>query len=118
MHSIEQSSQALNSILNDPALKETLSLTRETSRNASDLVSYLKQTAEDKDLQKRLDTSIYLLNDSLGKLSVVLENIDDITNDDDATLKGILDDTRDTAKNMKSITAKFNKRFTLFRLMF
>ncbi len=118
MHSIEQSSQALNSILNDPALKETLSLTRETSRNASDLVSYLKQTAENKDLQKRLDTSIYLLNDSLGKLSVVLENIDDITNDDDETLKGILNDTRDTAKNMKSITAKFNKRFTLFRLMF
>ncbi len=118
MHSIEQSSQALNSILNDPALKETLSLTRETSRNASDIVSYLKQTAENKDLQKRLDTSIYLLNDSLGKLSVVLENIDDITNDDDETLKGILDDTRDTAKNMKNITAKFNKRFTLFRLMF
>ena len=116
--SIDQSSRALSEILNDPALKETLAMTKETTVNANALMASLKKTAEDKDLQNRLDTSLTLLNDSLLKLSTVLGSVESLTNDDDQTLKGILEDTKATTENMKKITEKLNKHFTLFRLMF
>ena len=116
--SIDQSSKALSEILNDPDLKQTLSMTKDTATNANELVASLKKTADDKDLQTRLDTSLTLLNDSLTKLSAVLDNVESVTNDKDQTLKGILDDTKATTQNMRQLTTKLNKRFALFRMMF
>ena len=116
--SIEQSSKALSEILNDESIKETLALTKETSANAAELVATLKKTVDDQDLQNRLDTSLTLLNDSLSKLSVVLGSVENLTNDEDQTLKGIIQDTKDTTENLKEVSKKLNGRFALFRLMF
>lgn len=118
VHSIEQSTEALNSLVNDPAIKETLSMTRETSKNANELMAYLKATATDKELQVRLETSLNLLNTSLTKLSSVLDNVEEVTGDDDESLKALVKDARDTAKNLKSLSGKFSGRFTLFKLLF
>lgn len=116
--SIQQSSKALSEIMQDPSLKETLTLTKDTSKSAAELVNSLKKTAEDKELQNRLNTSLSLMNDSLAKLSVVLGNVENLTNDDQKTLKTILQDTRDTTDNLKTFSKKLNGRFLLFRLMF
>lgn len=116
--SIQQSAKALNDIVQDPALKETLALTRDTTRSASELVDSLRKTAEDKELQGRLHTSLNLLNESLAKLSVVLNDVEGLTGDDEQTLKTIVEDTRDTAENLKTFSKKLNGRFLLFRLMF
>lgn len=118
VHSIEASSKALSDILKDPALRETLSIAREASQNTNELVAALKDTAGDKELQARLERVIALTETSLNKLSVVMTRLDDVTGGDKENLKGILEDTRETAENMKVITGKFNKRFTLFRLLF
>lgn len=115
---IEKSSVALSELMEDANIQETLMLMKDTSQNASELVAYLKETAQDEDLQNRLDTSLTLLNTSLSKLTVVLDNIDEVTNDEEPSIKGIIEDTQETAKNMRKLSDKFGKRFTLFRLLF
>ncbi len=116
--SIQESTHALTQIIQDPAMKDTLDLVKDTSKDASELVALLKETAKDKELQTRLDHSLTMLNSSLDKLSVVLGNLDNITDDDDKTIKGIIDDTKATTTNLKTFSEKLNGRFTLFRLMF
>ncbi len=116
--SIEQSTRALNTLLNDPELKKTFELVHDTSRDASELVELLRRTAEDRELQERLDQSLTLLNQSLEKLSRVLDNVDELTADDDADINAILQETRQTTGNLREFSEKLNKRFLLFRLMF
>ena len=116
--SLRESSNSMRDLLNDPALKETIYLTRDTSKNASELMATLRQTAQDRDLQNRMERIVLQLDTSLNKLNDVLVNVDQLTDDKDQTMKGILEDTREAAKNMKELTGKFNGRFTLFKLLF
>jgi ABC-type transporter Mla subunit MlaD len=116
--SLRESSAALRDLLNDPALKETIYLTRDTSRNASELMTTLKQTAQDSNLHARLDQAMTQLNTSLDHLNSVLTNVYEATDGKDATLTGILEDTRATAKNLRQMSDKFNGHFTLFKLLF
>ena len=118
IRSLNESSASMKSLLNDPAIKETLTATRNTSKDAEELVKTLKNTAQDKQLQERMDRIVTQMNVSLDKLSTVLSNVDEVTNDKDQTLKGILQDTRESAKNMRELTNKFNGHFTLWKLMF
>jgi ABC-type transporter Mla subunit MlaD len=118
VNSIQQSTKALSEVVRDPSLRETLTLTRDTSKSAAELVQVLKKTAQDKELQTRLDSSLTLLNSSLGRLSSVLANVDGLTNDKDKTLHSILKETKDTTENLKSFSQKLNGHFLLFRLMF
>ncbi len=116
--SLRESSNAMRQLLNDPALKETIYATRDTSKNANELMTTLRNTAQDKDLQERMSRITVQLDSSLNKLDSVLTNVDELTDDKDATLKGILEDTRETAKNMKKLSGKFSGHFTLFKLLF
>ena len=121
--SLRGSTEALNGLLQDPALQETLTLTRDTSKDAAELVHLLRQTAEDRDLQQRLDRSLDLMNHSLDKLSVVLDDVHQLTASDDDTgadpsLQHILAETRETSENLKQFSKRLNGRFLLFRLMF
>lgn len=116
--SLRESSNAMRGLLSDPALRETIYMTRDTSKNAAELVAYLKQTATDRDLHNRMDRIVTQLNTSLDKLNGVLTDVSEITGDEDATLKGTLEDLRVTAKNMRQLSDRFNGRFALFRLLF
>lgn len=118
MASLRQSSNAMRDLLNDPALKETIYMTRDTSKNANELLTTLRQTAQDRDLQNRMEHIVTQLDTSLDKLNTVLTNVDTLTDDKDQTMKGILEDTRETAKNMRQLSNKFNGHFTLFKLLF
>jgi hypothetical protein len=116
--SLRESSNAMRELLNDPALKETIYMARDTSQNAAELISVLKQTAADRNLHERMDRIVTQLDTSLDKLNGVLGNVDALTDDKDATLKGTVEDIRATAKNLRQLSGKFNGRFTLFKLMF
>ncbi len=119
---LNQSTTALNEILQDPNLKETLALTKETSQNASELLGYLKTSAEDIQLRDRLDTSLTLMNVSLAKLTNVLTEVEKVTNDKDQNLQLILQDTREAMKNVRdlsnTVNTTLNKPFGLMRLLF
>ncbi|MDX2085698.1 MAG: MlaD family protein [Candidatus Melainabacteria bacterium] len=117
-HSLEQASSQLNALLQDPALQETIQMTRDTSANVAELTATLRKTAQDPALQQRLDTSLTLLNDSLTKLGTVLDSVETLASDDDQNLKNILKETRETSANLKEFSKRLNGRFLLFRLMF
>lgn len=116
--SLRESSNAMRELLNDPALKETIHATRDTSKNANELMLTLRKTAQDKDLQNRMERITIQLDSSLTKLNSVLGNVDELTDDKDQSLKGIVEDTRQTAENMKKLSGKFSGHFTLFKLLF
>lgn len=116
--SLREASNALKQLLNDPALKETLYATRDTSKNASQLMMTLRKTAQDADLQNRVDSITAKLDSSLTRLNTVLSNVDALTDDEDKDVDAILNDTREAARNLKTLTRKFNGHFTLFKLLF
>jgi predicted nucleic acid-binding Zn-ribbon protein len=115
--SIEQSSTALNNILQDPALKLLISDAQVTSQNAAQLMTYLRQTAVDNDLQGRLNESLTLLNSSLVRLNTVMGDVETVTGDK-ASLQSIIQETRETSQNLNRFSERLNKRFLLFRLLF
>ncbi len=117
VHSVDQSTAALASLLNDPDLKAILSDSRVTSQNAAELMTYLKETAVDNDLQGRLNESLTLLNSSLTRLSSIMESLESVSGDKDA-VKQIIEDTRETSENLNQFSERLNKRFLLFRLLF
>jgi phospholipid/cholesterol/gamma-HCH transport system substrate-binding protein len=116
--SLRESSAAIRNLLQDPMLKETLSLTRDTSRNAADLVNTLRKTVRNSQLDVRAGSIVAKLDASLGKLDTVLNTVDQATDGKDETLKGLLEDTRETARNLRIFSNKFNGHFTLFKLLF
>jgi len=117
--SLQKSANAMQTLLNDPALKETIINTRDTSRNASQLMLTLRQTAQNQDLQNRMIHIVTQLDTSLDKLDTVINNMQQLTDGGkNQEIKLILDDTRETAQNMRNISRKFSGHFTLFKLLF
>jgi hypothetical protein len=116
--SIRQSTAALDRLLNDPNIRQTFVETRETARNLNDLSGTLKQTIGDKDFQVSLTNSLNRLEDSMGKLSGILGQVQTITQKKDTDLEAIIGDTQETAENLKKFSKKLNGRFLLWRLMF
>lgn len=115
---LRESSLAMRDLLNDPALKETIYMSRDTSRHASELMAMLRQTTQDRDIPERMDRIVTQLDTSLERLNRVLGNVDALTSDQDQSVQGILEDTRATARNMRVLTDKFSGRFALFKLLF
>jgi len=115
---LRESSNALRDLLKDPALKDTILLTRDTTQNASELVATLKQTVTDNQIPERMDRIVTRLDSSLAKLDNVLGDVNELTDDKDETLKGTLTDLREASRNLRKFSNKFSGRFTLFKLLF
>jgi phospholipid/cholesterol/gamma-HCH transport system substrate-binding protein len=115
--SVDTSSAALASILNDPNLKGILADTKVTSQNAAELVQYLKAATVNNDLEGRINDSLTLLNSSLTKLSTVMENIQAVSDDKDS-LKEIIKNTKETSENLNQFSQRINKHFALIRMLF
>ena len=118
VHSVKQSMDELNVIISDPNLKETIALTKDTTKNVSELVTYLKDAASNDELKTRLDKTITNLNTSLDKLSILLDRTDDLTTSQEENIKKIISESTEISTNMKKFSKKLNKRFLLFRLLF
>ena len=116
--SLRKSSDAVQELLQDPALKETLRMTRDTSRNASELVDVLRRTVRNSQLDIRAEGIVSRLDTSLCKLNTVLDTVDRATDGQDQTLKYLLEDARETARNLREVSGKFTGHFTLFKLLF
>lgn len=117
VQSVQESTAALSTLLNDPNLKVILSDAKVTSQNAAELMTYLKKAAIDNDLEGQLSESLTLLNSSLTRLAVIMESLDSATGNAGA-IKEIIEDTKETSDNINKFSEKLNKRFLLFRLLF
>ncbi|MFN8614502.1 MAG: hypothetical protein U0003_01140 [Vampirovibrionales bacterium] len=118
--SIRSASQSLEGLLSDPALKETLSLTQQTARDASQLVSVLNRTAHNPAFNQKLDVTLRNLNTSLDKVNTLLTALEASPNDpaNASELSALVQDVKVTAKNTRQLSERLNKRFLLFRLLF
>jgi ABC-type transporter Mla subunit MlaD len=115
---INQASQQLTTLLADPNLQATLSNANLLSADLAVASKGLKQVLASQGNQQQLETSLKLLTQNLETLSKVLGQVEAATNDDEDTLKELIEDTRDTAGNLKQFSEKLNGRFLLWRLLF
>jgi phospholipid/cholesterol/gamma-HCH transport system substrate-binding protein len=115
---LKSSSQSLQGILNDPQLKETMSLAHSASQDAAQSLKLLNTTLNDIQLQQRLDTTLTQLNTTLTQLEGVSTNLNGLTVEQRDNLTTIVEDTKVTAESLKKFSKKLGGRFTLFKLMF
>jgi len=86
-------------------------------QNMREISTSVNQMTKDEKLKKKINTSIDNLNVTLCEVSTALETINGEKGDKDG-LKQIMRDTAETMSNLKKFSAKLNKRFLLFRLLF
>lgn len=114
---IERSTTTLSELIDSSDLKGVLSDTKVTSENAAQVMTRLKQAMIDEKLPEKVTQSINELNTSLDSLSNMLSQLDEATKDDES-LKKIVNNTRETSKNLRKFSKKLNGHFLLFRLLF
>jgi phospholipid/cholesterol/gamma-HCH transport system substrate-binding protein len=115
---LKTSSQSLQSILNDPQLKQTLSMAHSASTDAAASLKLLHTTLDDIQLQQRLDTTLTQLNTTLTQLEGLSTNLNTLTVDQKDNIQSIVTDTKVSAESLRKFTKKLGGRFTLFKLMF
>lgn len=118
VNSIQKSSKSIAEILNDPKMKETLYLINGTTKDLSEITSYMNNITKSEDVRTKMDTTITNLNTSLEKLSKVLDNVNNLTTDEQVKLKSIIQDSSEISGNLKVFSKKLNKKFLLMRLLF
>jgi methyl-accepting chemotaxis protein len=116
--SFKESSAALKGLLNDPSLKMSLTNANKASSDAAELMSALKTTWGSPEQQQRLVRVTSDLDTSLNQLNKLMNTLDQSVDGKDDNLKAIMDDTRQTAKNLRQLSDKFSGHFTLFKLLF
>lgn len=115
---LRQVSETLNRLLASPELEQALGRTDRISQDLADISGTLKDTLANPQTQQQLENSICLLNDSLARLSSLLEQVEAITNEKEPALKDIVEDTRKTTDNLRQFSEKLTGRFVLWKLMF
>lgn len=118
VNSIRSASQDLDSLLSDPALKETLHFTKQASQDGSELLRLFNKTAHDPAFQKETEHAFTELQSSLTQLNKVLNTLDTLVNDEDTPLKEIVEQAHTSTENLEQFSNKLKGRFTLFKLMF
>jgi phospholipid/cholesterol/gamma-HCH transport system substrate-binding protein len=118
LNALKQASSGLNTLIQDPGLKETLRLARETSTDAAQWMRSVRQTTDQLNLDARLDVALTNVNTSLDKLSTLLGNLNQLSASESDSLRAIVADTKQTADSLKRFSNRLNGRFTLFKLMF
>jgi ABC-type transporter Mla subunit MlaD len=115
---LKSSSQSLQVILNDPQLKDTITLAHDASHDAAASMRLINTTLNDIQLQQRLDTTLTQLNSTLTQVEGLSGNLNNLTADQKQNIHGIVTDTRDAAESLKKFSKKLGGHFTLFKLLF
>lgn len=115
--SFERLSDNISSVLENEKTKETLANIDITAKNVAELSSYINDMSKDTQLKQCIKQSVVKINSALDKLSVTLDTVNYVTEDEEQ-LKQTMDDINATSENIRKFSEKLNKRFLLFRLMF
>ena len=85
--------------------------------NMNEISTSVNKMTKDEKLKTKISTTIDNLNTTMGEMTIALEALNG-QNGDKENLKQIIKDTSETVSNLKKFSAKLNKRFLLFRLLF
>lgn len=108
----------VNKILEDKQTEELLTNINTTAKNVSEISGYVNDLTKDEKLKAALYQSVSKLNTALDKLTITLDTVNYVTEDERDNIKQSLKEVEATTKNVKKFSEKLNKRFLLFRLMF
>lgn len=115
---INRLSQNTNKILEDPKTAALLDDLRVTIKNVSEISECVNDMTKDPVVKAKINDTIQKLNTALDKLTITLDTVNYVTEDERDNIKQSLKEIEDTTKNVKKFSDKLNKRFLLFRLMF
>ena len=108
----------VNKIMEDPETEKLLADVRITAKNVSELSSCINDMSQDPLVRKQLGDTVKKLNLALDKLTITLDTVNYVTEDERDNIKQSLKDVEATTANVKKFSEKLNKRFLFFRLMF
>lgn len=108
----------VNKIMEDPETEKLLADVRVTAKNVSELSSCINDMSKDPLVRKQLGDTVKKLNLALDKLTITLDTVNYVTEDERDNIKQSLKDVEATTANVKKFSEKLNKRFLFFRLMF
>ncbi|MCR5260740.1 MAG: MlaD family protein [Candidatus Gastranaerophilales bacterium] len=115
---INRLTQNANKILEDPDTALILSDLKTTVRNVSEISECVNGMTKDPVVKAKINDTLDKLNTALAKLTITLDTVNYVTEDERDNIKESLHEIEDTTKNVKKFSEKLNKRFLLFRLMF
>lgn len=115
---INRLSQNTNKLLEDPKTAALLDDLRVTVKNVSEISECINGMTKDPVVKAKINDTIQKLNTALDKLTITLDTVNYVTEDERDNIKQSLKEIEDTTKNVKKFSDKLNKRFLLFRLMF
>ena len=115
---VNRLSNNVNNILEDPETACLISDVRTTAKNVSEISGYGNDMTKDPALKAEINTTVKKLNLALDKLTITLDTVNYVTEDERDNIKQSLKEIEATTANVKKFSDKLNKRFLLFRLMF
>ena len=111
-------SDNINKILEDEQTKEIIANVDETSRNLSEISSYVNEFTKDEKLKEDITSTVTHLSSITQNIAKVMEEYNQLQDSEKLKLKSTVSDVLTITKNVKKFSEKLNKRFLLFRLMF
>ncbi len=108
----------VNKILEDPQTGAIITDLRETVKNVSEISACINGMTKDPAVKEQINNTVKKLNTALDKLTITLDTVNYVTEDERDNIKQSLKDVEVTTSNVKKFSEKLNKRFLLFRLMF
>ena len=108
----------VNKLMEDKQTEEIICNINETTKNIAEITGYVNDITKDEQLKASLMQSVSKLNTALDKLTITLDTVNYVTEDERDNLKKSLKEVEATTSNVKKFSEKLNKRFLLFRLMF
>lgn len=118
LKNVNQLTINVNNILEDPETDKLLKDIKTTANNISELSTCINSLSKDPAVTSQIKTTLNKLNLALDKLTITLDTVNYITEDERENIKQSLKEIEDTTSNVKKFSEKLNKRFLLFRLMF
>ena len=116
--SVSTLSNNINTIIEDPQTKATLTNINSMSKNLSEISAYINDMSKDEKLKRKVIDTVDKLDLALEQLNVTLKLVNDIGSSEKEKIISTINDASETSKNARKFSEKLNKRFLLFRLMF
>ncbi len=115
---VNRLSSNVNKILEDPETAQLINDVHVTAKNVAEISGYVNDMTKDPELKAEINSTVKKLNLALDKLTITLDTVNYVTEDERDNIKQSLKEIESTTTNVKKFSDKLNKRFLLFRLMF
>lgn len=119
LHSLSEATDKLNTLMDDPILREALVTLNEAGAEIKTLSSDTRQFINDPKMRLHLENNLASLESILGRIDTILADLQSADPEvQSSKIQDIVDDTQVTADNLKRFSKKLKGHFILWKLMF